>query len=125
MAEFSQLKSVLSGKIILWSENEKAYQQKVDETWNAGIRTRKPAAFIRVASVEDVANTIKFCVQNEVSTSTSHLPTFFLNFLFFKLFVSLSEGAVGYCPFPVTLIKKLKTVPLSSVLVSEEVAMHI
>ena len=73
MVDFSQLKSVLSGKVILRSEDEKAYQQEVDETWNAGIRTRKPTAFVRVASVEDVANTIKFCVQNEVSSSARYL----------------------------------------------------
>ena len=73
MADFSQLKSILSGKIILRSENEKAYQLEVDETWNAGIRTRKPAAFVRVATVEDVVNTIKFCVQNKVSSSMHHL----------------------------------------------------
>lgn len=70
MADFSQLKALLSGNIILRSENEKAYQQEVDETWNAAIRARKPAAFVRVATVADVANTIKFCVQNEVNTFT-------------------------------------------------------
>lgn len=67
MADFSQLKAILSGNIILQSENEKAYQQEVDETWNAAIRERKPAAFVRVATVEDVANTVKYCVQNEVN----------------------------------------------------------
>lgn len=67
MADFSQLKAILSGSIILQSENEKAYQQEVDETWNAAIRERKPAAFVRVATVEDVANTVKYCVQNEVN----------------------------------------------------------
>lgn len=66
MADFSQLKAILSGNIILQSENEKAYQQEVDETWNAAIRERKPAAFVRVATVEDVANTVKYCVQNEL-----------------------------------------------------------
>lgn len=70
MADFSQLKALLSGYIILRSENEKAYQQEVDETWNAAIRARKPAGFVRVATVADVANTIKFCVQNEVNTFT-------------------------------------------------------
>ena len=73
MGDFSQLKNILSGKIILRSENEKAYQQEVDETWNAGIRMRKPEAFVRVATVEDVANTIKFCVQNEVGSSMRQL----------------------------------------------------
>ena len=68
MADFSPLKAILSGSVILKSENEKAYQQEVDETWNAATRTRKPDAFIRVATVEDVANTVKFCVQNEVNT---------------------------------------------------------
>lgn len=67
MADFSQLKAILSGNIILQSENEKAYQQEVDETWNAAIRERKPAAFVRVATVQDVANTVKYCVQNEVN----------------------------------------------------------
>lgn len=67
MADFSQLKAILSGNIILQSENEKAYQQEVDETWNVAIRERKPAAFVRVATVEDVANTVKYCVQNEVN----------------------------------------------------------
>ena len=70
MADFPQLKALLSGNIILPSENEKAYQQEVDETWNAAIRERKPAAFVRVATVEDVANTVKFCVQNEVNRFT-------------------------------------------------------
>lgn len=67
MADFSQLKTRLSGNIILPSENEKAYQQEVDETWNGAIRERKPAAFVRVATVEDVSDTVKFCVQNKVN----------------------------------------------------------
>lgn len=75
MADLSQLKAILSGNIILPSENEKAYQQEVDETWNAAIRERKPAAFVRVATVEDVANTVKFCVQNEVNRFTLKLRT--------------------------------------------------
>ena len=79
MAAFSQLKAHLSGNIILSSENEKAYQQEVDETWNAAIRDRKPAAFVRVATVEDVANTVKFCVQNEVNRFTLQLRTDFFH----------------------------------------------
>ena len=79
MAAFSQLKALLSGNIILPLENEKAYQQEVDETWNAAIRDRKPAAFVRVATVEDVANTVKFCVQNEVNRFTLQLRTDFFH----------------------------------------------
>ena len=30
------------------------------------VRTRKPSAFVRVATVEDVVNTVKFCVKIEV-----------------------------------------------------------
>ena len=66
MADFSPLKAVLSGSIIIKSENEKAYQREVNETWNGAIRTRNPSAFVRVATVEDVVNTVKFCVKNEV-----------------------------------------------------------
>ena len=69
MADFSSLKAVLSGSVIVKSENEKAYQKEVEGTWNAAIRSRQPCAFVRVASVKDVANTIKFCVQNKVSRS--------------------------------------------------------
>ena len=66
MVDFSPLKAVLSGCVIVRSENAKDYQREVDETWNAAIRTRKPIAFVRVATVEDVVNTVKFCVKNEV-----------------------------------------------------------
>ena len=66
MVDFSPLKAVLSGRVIVRSENAKDYQREVDETWNAAIRTRKPIAFVRVATVEDVVNTVKFCVKNEV-----------------------------------------------------------
>ena len=66
MVDFSPLKAVLSGNVIVKSENAKDYQGKVDETWNAAIRTRKPSAFVRVATVEDVVNSVKFCVKNEV-----------------------------------------------------------
>ena len=66
MVDFSPLKAVLSGRVIVRSENAKDYQREVDETWNAAIRTRKPNAFVRVATVEDVVNTVKFCVKNEV-----------------------------------------------------------
>ena len=66
MVDFSPLKAVLSGRVIVRSENAKDYQREVDETWNAAIRTRKPSAFVRVATVEDVVNTVKFCVKNEV-----------------------------------------------------------
>lgn len=78
MADFSQLKAILSGNIILQSENEKAYQQEVDETWNAAIRERKPAAFVRVATVEDVGNTVKYCVQNEVNRFMLLFQTYFI-----------------------------------------------
>lgn len=66
MVDFSPLKAVLSGRVIVRSENAKDYQREVDETWNAAIRTRKPSAFVRVATVEDVVNTVKFCVKNEL-----------------------------------------------------------
>lgn len=67
MADFSPLRVVLSGSIILKSDDTKAYQKEIDATWNAAIRTRKPCAFVKVASVEDVASTVKFCVQNKVN----------------------------------------------------------
>ena len=67
MADFSSLKAILTGSVILKSEDKKAFQKEIDGTWNAVIRTRQPRAFVRVASVEDVANTVKFCVHNKVS----------------------------------------------------------
>ena len=66
MADFSSLKAILTGRVILKSEDKKAFQKEIDGTWNAVIRTRQPCAFVRVASVEDVANTVKFCVRNKV-----------------------------------------------------------
>ena len=66
MADFSSLKAILLGSVILKSEYKKAYQKEINRTWNAVIRTRQPCAFVRVASVEDVANTVKFCVHNKV-----------------------------------------------------------
>ena len=66
LADFSSLKAILLGSIILKSEYKKAYQKEINRTWNAVIRTRQPCAFVRVASVEDVANTVKFCVHNKV-----------------------------------------------------------
>ena len=66
MADFSPLRAVLSGNIILKSDDTKVYQEEIDATWNAAIRARKPSAFVKVASVEDVACSIKFCVQNKV-----------------------------------------------------------
>jgi len=68
MADFSPLKAVLSGSVITESENPRDYQKEIEGTWNAAIRTRKPCAFVKVASVEDVARTVKFCVQNKVSS---------------------------------------------------------
>ena len=66
LANFSSLKAILLGSVILKSEYKKAYQKEINRTWNAVIRTRQPCAFVRVASVEDVANTVKFCVHNKV-----------------------------------------------------------
>ena len=66
MADFSSLKALLSGSVILKSEDKKAFEKEIDGTWNAVIRTRQPCAFVRVASVKDVANTVKFCVYNKV-----------------------------------------------------------
>ena len=66
LADFSSLKAILLGSVILKSEYKKAYQKEINRTWNAVIRTRQPCAFVRVASVEDVANTVKFCVDNKV-----------------------------------------------------------
>ena len=66
LADFSSLKAILLGSVILKSEYKKAYQKEINRTWNAVIRTRQPCAFVRVASVEDVANTVKFCVHNKV-----------------------------------------------------------
>ena len=67
MAGFSSLKATLSGAVIFKSENNKTFQNEIEGTWNAVIRTRQPCAFVRVASVEDVVNTVKFCVNNKVS----------------------------------------------------------
>lgn len=67
MADFSSLKAALSGAVIFKSENNKTFQNEIEGTWNAVIRTRQPCAFVRVASVEDVVNTVKFCVHNKVS----------------------------------------------------------
>jgi len=67
MAGFSSLKATLSGAVIFKSENNKTFQNEVEGTWNAVIRTRQPCAFVRVASVEDVVKTVKFCVNNKVS----------------------------------------------------------
>ena len=67
MADFSSLKVALSGTVIFRSENNKTFQNEIEGTWNAVIRTRQPCAFVRVASVEDVVNTVKFCVNNKVS----------------------------------------------------------
>ena len=66
LADFSSLKAILLGSVILKSEYKKAYQKEINRTWNAVIQTRQPCAFVRVASVEDVANTVKFCVHNKV-----------------------------------------------------------
>ena len=66
LADFSSLKAILLGSVILKSEYKKAYQKEINRTWNAVIRTRQPCAFVKVASVEDVANTVKFCVHNKV-----------------------------------------------------------
>ncbi|CAH3109903.1 unnamed protein product [Porites lobata] len=66
MADFSSLKALLSGSVILKSEDKKAFEKEIDGTWNAVIRTRQPCAFVRVASVKDVANTVKFCVHNKL-----------------------------------------------------------
>ena len=66
LADFSSLKAILLGSVILKSEYKKAYQKEINRTWNAVIRTRQPCAFVRVASVEDVTNTVKFCVHNKV-----------------------------------------------------------
>ena len=66
LADFSSLKAILLGSVILKSEYKKAYQKEINRTWNAVIRTRQPCAFVRVASVEDVANTVTFCVHNKV-----------------------------------------------------------
>ena len=66
MADFSSLKALLSGSVILKSEDKKAFEKEIVGTWNAVIRTRQPCAFVRVASVKDVANTVKFCVHNKV-----------------------------------------------------------
>lgn len=67
MADFSSLKAGLSGAVIFKSENSKTFQKEIEGTWNAVIRTRQPCAFVRVASVEDVVNTVKLCVHNKVS----------------------------------------------------------
>ena len=67
MADFSSLKAGLSGAVIFQSENNKNFQEEIEGTWNAVIRTRQPCAFVRVASVKDVVNTVKFCVHNKVS----------------------------------------------------------
>ena len=66
LADFSSLNAILLGSVILKSEYKKAYQKEINRTWNAVIRTRQPCAFVRVASIEDVANTVKFCVHNKV-----------------------------------------------------------
>lgn len=67
MADLSQLSTIISGTVIIKSENAKEYEMEVKRTWNAVIQSRKPCAFVKVASVEDVANTVKFCVTNKVS----------------------------------------------------------
>ena len=67
MADFSSLKVALSGAVIFRSENNKTFQNEIEGTWNAVIRTRQPCALVRVASMEDVVNTVKFCVHNKVS----------------------------------------------------------
>lgn len=67
MADLSQLSTIISGTVIIKSENAKEYEKEVKRTWNAVIQSRKPCAFVKVASVEDVANTVKFCVTNKVS----------------------------------------------------------
>ena len=67
MADFSSLKAALSGAVIFKWENNKTFQNEIEGTWNTVIRTRQPCAFVRVASVEDVVNTVKFCVNNKVS----------------------------------------------------------
>lgn len=66
VTDFSPLKAILSGSIILQTENAEKYQEKIDGSWNATIRTSKPCAFVKVASVSDVVSTVKFCVKNEL-----------------------------------------------------------
>lgn len=66
VTDFSPLKAILSGSIILQTENAEKYQEKIDGSWNATIRTCKPCAFVKVASVSDVVSTVKFCVKNEL-----------------------------------------------------------
>ena len=73
VTDFSPLKAILSGSIILQTENAEKYQEKIDGSWNATIRTSKPCAFVKVASVSDVVSTVKFCVKNEVKNFFSHL----------------------------------------------------
>lgn len=48
------------------AENAKGYQKEIEGSWNASIRTRKPRAFVKVASVDDVVSTVKFCVENKL-----------------------------------------------------------
>lgn len=66
VTDFSPLKAILSGSIILETENAEKYQEKIDGSWNATIRTCKPCAFVKVASVSDVVSTVEFCVKNEL-----------------------------------------------------------
>lgn len=66
VTDFSPLKAILSGSIILQTENAEKYQEKIDGSWNATIRTCKPCAFVKVASVSDVVSTVEFCVKNEL-----------------------------------------------------------
>ena len=74
MTDFSPLKALLSGSIILMAENAKGYQKEIEGSWNATIRTRKPRAFVKVASVDDVVNTVKFCVENKVNLDKAKFP---------------------------------------------------
>ena len=81
VTDFSPLKAILSGSIILQTENAEKYQEKIDGSWNATIRTCKPCAFVKVASVSDVVSTVKFCVKKEVKNFLSYLgPDYMANF---------------------------------------------
>ena len=73
VTDFSPLKAILTGSIILQTENAEKYQEKINGSWNATIRTCKPRAFVKVASVSDVVSTVKFCVKNEVKIFSYHL----------------------------------------------------
>ncbi|XP_031567542.1 FAD-linked oxidoreductase DDB_G0289697-like [Actinia tenebrosa] len=65
MAEFTILKEDIRGRIVQPSDVHK-YDLEIKKLWNACLHIKRPIALVQPREKDDVAKTVKFCVDNKL-----------------------------------------------------------